>query len=101
MTQRSIDIRLMDRQYKVNCPADQEAALQAAASRLNEKVKQITGGTRLSHPEQIAVMAALNLCHEAAQQQAEQQQRIAELEEQIKLLQATLEQVMSEQRPGR
>lgn len=101
MTQRSIDIRLMDRQYKVNCPVDQEAALQAAAARLNDKVQQITGGTRLSNPEQIAVMAALNLCHESAQQYAEQQQRIAELEQKITLLQATLEQVMSEQRPGR
>lgn len=101
MTQRSIDIRLMDRQYKVNCPVDQEAALQAAAARLNDKVQQITGGTRLSNPEQIAVMAALNLCHESAQHHAEQQQRIAELEQKIILLQATLEQVMSEQRPGR
>lgn len=101
LTPRTMDIKLMDRQYKVNCPAGQEAALQRAADRLNEKLEQIRSATRLSHPEQIAVMAALNLCHEATQYADAQDEKVRDLEEKIKLLQDTLEQVMAEQRPGR
>lgn|SRR5690554_257768 len=101
MSQRTMDIRLMERNYKVNCPAGQEVALQQAADRLNSKLETIRTATKLSNPEQIAVMAALNFCHEFAQQEKVQQQRIADLEEKLKLLQETLEQVMAEQRPGR
>lgn len=98
---KSMDIRLMDRNYKVNCPPGQEIALQQAADRLNTKLETIRSMTTLSNPEQIAVMAALNLCHEFAQQEKQQQQRIADLEEKLQLLQATLEQAMADQRPGR
>ena len=98
---KMMDITLMQRQYKVNCPVGQEVALQQAADKLNAKLEQIRVATKLSHPEQIAVMAALNLCHESNQHSAAQEQRIAELEDKLKLLQDTLEQVMGEQRPGR
>ncbi|RZQ55382.1 cell division protein ZapA [Pseudidiomarina tainanensis] len=101
MSQRAMDIRLMERHYKVNCPPGQEVALQQAADRLNNKLETIRTNTKLSNPEQIAVMAGLNLCHEFAQDEKRQQQRIADLEEKLKLLQETLEQVMAEQRPGR
>lgn len=101
MSQRTMDINLMERHYKVNCPEGQEVALQQAADKLNQKLEHITKATRLTHPEQIAVMAALNLCHESAQLELSQRKRIQELEEKIKLLQETLEQVTAEQRPGR
>lgn len=101
MTQRAMDIRLMERHYKVNCPAGQEVALQHAADRLNAKLETIRNNTKLSNPEQIAVMAGLNLCHEFAQHEQRLQQHIADLEEKLKILQETLEQVMAEQRPRR
>lgn len=101
MSQSTMDIKLMERHYKVNCPDGQEVALQQAADKLNSKLEQIRGATKLTHPEQIAVMAALNLCHESRQLEVKQEARIAELEEKIKLLQETLEQVMADQRPGR
>ncbi|RUO75694.1 cell division protein ZapA [Pseudidiomarina taiwanensis] len=98
---KMMEINLMQRQYKVSCPAGQEVALQQAADRLNGKLEQIRTATKLTHPEQIAVMAALNLCHESHQQALQQQQRIAELEDKLTLLQETLEQVTAEQRPSR
>ena len=101
MSQRTMDIKLMDRHYKVNCPQGQEVALQQAADKLNQRLEQIKQATKLSHPEQIAVMAALNLSHESALLEQQQQARLRELEEKIKLLQETLEQVTTEQRPGR
>ncbi|MEX1220921.1 cell division protein ZapA [Pseudidiomarina planktonica] len=101
MSARAMDITLMERSYRVSCPAGQEVALQQAADKLNERLQQTKTVTKLTNPEQIAVMTSLNLCHEWMQQESEQTKRIKALEEKISLLQETLEQVMAEQRPGR
>ena len=46
-------------------------------------------------------MTALNLCHEWMNDRKEQAAKTAKLEEKIQLLQATIEQAMSEQRAQR
>ncbi|HAD49282.1 MAG: cell division protein ZapA [Idiomarina sp.] len=101
MAGRTMDITLLDRNYKVNCPAGQESALQQAADALDERLRDTKERTSLTNVEQIAVMTALNLCHEWIQDQNDQAARTAKLEEKIQLLQATIEQAMSEQRSQR
>ena len=64
MTSRTMDITLLDRSYRVNCPVGQESALQEAADALNERLNDTKERTNLHNVEQIAVMTALNLCHE-------------------------------------
>lgn len=101
MTAKTMDIKLLERNYKVACPVGQESALQQAADALNQKLLDTKERTQLTNVEQIAVMTALNLCHEWIQDQNEQAARTAKLEEKIQLLQATIEQAMSEQRSQR
>jgi len=101
MSARAMDITLMERSYRISCPAGQEVALQQAADKLNQKLAETKTQTKLTNPEQIAVMTSLNLCHEWMQQESEQNKRIQVLEEKISLLQETLEQVMADQRPSR
>lgn len=40
MSARAMDITLMERSYRVSCPAGQEVALQQAADKLNERLKE-------------------------------------------------------------
>ncbi len=101
MTAKTMDIKLLERNYKVACPVGQESALQQAADALNERLEETKERTQLTNVEQIAVMTALNLCHEWIQDQNEQSAKTAKLEEKIQLLQATIEQAMSEQRSQR
>ncbi|EKE87634.1 cell division protein ZapA [Idiomarina xiamenensis] len=101
MTGRTMDIHLLDRNYRVSCPDGQESALQRAADNLNQRLEETRQRTKLTNMEQLAVMTALNLCHEWMQDQAEQAERHAALEEKIELLQATIEQAISEQRHDR
>lgn len=101
MTAKTMDIKLLERNYKVACPIGQESALQQAADALNERLEETKERTQLTNVEQIAVMTALNLCHEWVQDQNEQSAKTAKLEEKIQLLQATIEQAMSEQRSQR
>ena len=101
MAAKTMDIKLLERNYKVACPVGQESALQQAADTLNERLMETKERTQLTNVEQIAVMTALNLCHEWMQDQNEQSAKTAKLEEKIQLLQATIEQAMSEQRSQR
>ncbi|HAS15149.1 MULTISPECIES: cell division protein ZapA [Idiomarina] len=101
MAAKTMDIKLLERNYKVACPVGQESALQQAADTLNERLMETKERTQLTNVEQIAVMTALNLCHEWIQDQNEQSAKTAKLEEKIQLLQATIEQAMSEQRSQR
>lgn len=101
MAAKTMDIKLLERNYKVACPVGQESALQQAADALNQRLEETKERTQLTNVEQIAVMTALNLCHEWIQDQNEQSAKTAKLEEKIQLLQATIEQAMSEQRSQR
>lgn len=96
MSGQAMDIKLLDRNYRVMCPDGQESALREAARQLDERLTDTRTTTKLSNMEQIAVMTALNLCHEWIQASQEQAKHTAALEDKIRLLQATIEKAMGE-----
>lgn len=98
MSGQAMDIKLLDRSYRVMCPDGQESALREAARQLDERLAETKTATKLTNVEQIAVMAALNLCHEWIQSRQEQAEYTATLEDKIRLLQATIEKAMGEKR---
>ncbi|WP_232507013.1 cell division protein ZapA [Idiomarina piscisalsi] len=65
MAAKTMDIKLLERNYKVACPVGQESALQQAADALNRRLEETKERTQLTNVEQIAVMTALNLCHDS------------------------------------
>jgi cell division protein ZapA len=60
----SINIRILDKDYRVACPEDEQASLRASAEFLNGKLKEIRDRGSIIGTERIAIMAALNLAHE-------------------------------------
>ncbi|MDD7805814.1 MAG: cell division protein ZapA [Endozoicomonas sp. (ex Botrylloides leachii)] len=63
-TASAVVVKLLDKEYRVNCCAKERAALIDAAHYLNEKMKDIRTGGKVIGLERIAVMAALNISHE-------------------------------------
>lgn len=63
-----IAVRILDREYLVACPPDEREGLQAAASLLDGRMREIRSGNRMAGIDRIAVLAALNLAHELIQQ---------------------------------
>ncbi len=59
-----VNIRILDKEYQVACPADERAALQDSAEMLNAKMREIRDSGRVVGLERIAVMAALNMANE-------------------------------------
>lgn len=57
-------IQLLEHEYRITCPPEARESLLAAADYLNSKMLEIRNTSRLSSMERIAIMAALNICHE-------------------------------------
>ncbi|MAW23166.1 MAG: cell division protein ZapA [Cellvibrionales bacterium TMED47] len=67
MSNVSLKIYILDKEYQVNCPLEEREALERSAQLLNEKMEEIRGGSQIIGLERIAVMAALNLAHDLIQ----------------------------------
>jgi cell division protein ZapA len=64
MSSLSLKIRILDKEYQVNCQPHEREALERSAKLLNEKMEEIRRGSHIIGLERIAVMAALNLAHD-------------------------------------
>jgi cell division protein ZapA len=64
VSNNSVDIKVLDKEYRVACPPEEQDALRASAEFLNGKLDEIRSKGSIIGTERIAVMAALNLAHE-------------------------------------
>jgi cell division protein ZapA len=62
--QDSLSITILDKEYRVACPPEEQDSLQSSANELNRKLSEIKRKGAVIGTERIAIMAALNLCHE-------------------------------------
>jgi cell division protein ZapA len=62
--QDSLTIKVLEKEYRVACPAEEKDSLSASATILNEKLMQIKSKGSVISTERIAVMAALNMSNE-------------------------------------
>jgi len=95
MTQRTVEINVLDRKLKVACPIGQESALLGAAAELSERLTKANNSKSIATPEQALLMTALNLANDllATKQQLKAEQE--ENKQKITLLQSTIEQALS------
>ncbi len=60
----SLKIRILDKDYQVNCKPEESDALEMSAQILSDKMEEIRESSNIIGIERIAVMAALNLTHD-------------------------------------
>jgi cell division protein ZapA len=60
----TISVEILDKEYQVACPPDQERELVAAAYHLDQQMRDIRATGKVIGLERVAIMAALNLSHE-------------------------------------
>jgi cell division protein ZapA len=59
-----VNLRILDRDYVIACPADECENLMASAEYLTKKMQEVRESGKVVSTERIAVMAALNIVHE-------------------------------------
>ncbi|MFD1215979.1 MULTISPECIES: cell division protein ZapA [Microbulbifer] len=67
----TVNVTILDKEYRVACSEEEQAGLQASAKLLNDRMARIRNGGTVIGAERIAVMAALNIAHELIQAKAE------------------------------
>lgn len=59
-----VTIRILEKEYQVACPTEEEPDLVAAAELLNKKMRDIRDSGKVVGLDRVAVMAALNLAND-------------------------------------
>jgi cell division protein ZapA len=63
----TVTVKILDKDYQVACPEEQEAALAVSAKYLDKQMRSIRDSGKVIGLERIAVMAALNISYELLQ----------------------------------
>ena len=97
MSAQPVDIQIFGRSLRVNCPPEQQDALNMAAEDLNQRLQDLKVRTRVTNTEQLVFIAALNISYELTQEKTKTRDYAASMEQRIKMLQQTIEQALLEQ----
>lgn len=95
MSQRTVEINIIDRKLKVACPIGQESALLSAAAELTQRLTKVNNCKSISSPDQALLMTALNLTNELLVSQQKLKSEQQENKKRIALLQSTIEQAIA------
>lgn len=63
----TVSVNILDREYQVACPEEQQGELLVSAKYLDKQMRSIRDSGKVIGMERIAVMAALNISHELLQ----------------------------------
>ena len=63
----SVQIRILDKEYHINCPPSDQEALMKSARYLDESMRKVKERGNIHGSEKVAVMAALNITYELLQ----------------------------------
>lgn len=64
MSNQAVEVEILGKLTRVNCPAGQEESLRNAAQQLDERLKDMTSKTKITNEVQLLTFVALNVCHE-------------------------------------
>lgn len=59
-----VNIKILEKEYQVSCPANERADLLDSAEMLNDKMREIRDSGKVVGLDRIAVMAALNIAND-------------------------------------
>ncbi len=85
-----VTVRILEREYRVMCAPEQRRDLMESALLLDQQMREIRDGGRISSMDKIAVMSALNLAEEVIQLRQALQAREA-MDARLRKMAASLE----------
>ncbi len=69
MSNQAVEVEILGKLTRVNCPPGQEAALKNAALELDRRLKSMSEKTQVLNTEKLLTIAALNACYELQESQ--------------------------------
>lgn len=90
-----VKVTILDKEYLVGCPEDEREGLIRAATFLNRRMKEIRDSGKVVGADRIAVMAALNICHELLQLESRHDGVLALVEDRVRSMDQRLAAAMN------
>ncbi|WP_264403807.1 cell division protein ZapA [Vibrio owensii] len=100
MSNQAIDVEILGKMTRVNCPAGQEESLITAAKDLDRRLKEMSERTKVTNEIQLLTFAALNICYELHTKSYESNGQQQEITERMEKLAASLESALSKVTQG-
>ncbi|MGA8205396.1 MAG: cell division protein ZapA [Woeseiaceae bacterium] len=93
-----VSVRILDKEYRVSCPASERTDLLDSAEVLNAKMREIRDSGHVVGLDRIAVIAALNMANELLHAQARGRLVDTDFSNRLKLISERVENVLGESR---
>lgn len=99
-----MEVAILGKVVRVNCPEGQEDALNSAADDLNQRLNRMTERTKVQNKvhnvEQLLAIAALNACYELQTINQDKQEKVAEIEQRVQKINQALDIALQGKRPA-
>ena len=93
----TLDVTILDREFRIACPKDEQAELMESVAYLDKKMREIRDLGKVVTVERIAIMAALNIAHELLTTRLGSGLDVGDLKRRMNSMQATIDAVLAEQ----
>ncbi len=94
---KTLDVTILDREFRVACPEDERAELLEAVSYLDKRMREVRDTGKVATVERIAIMAALNITHDFLTTRLGSGFDMGEFKRRINLMQATIDSALAKQ----
>ncbi|MBI5918815.1 MAG: cell division protein ZapA [Nitrosomonadales bacterium] len=94
---KTLDVSILDREFRVACPEDEAAALLEAVAYVDKKMREISAAGKIASIERIAIMAALNISHELLKTRLGGGFDLSEFKRRMKSMEASIDASLADQ----
>jgi cell division protein ZapA len=95
MSVETVEVQIFDKTYRINSPAGEQASLKQAADYLDKKMREIRAASKNMESERVAVLAALNICHELFTSKAKPSEDPSRIAQALQLLIGKIDRVIA------
>jgi cell division protein ZapA len=93
----TLDVTILDREFRVACPNEERAELLDAVAYLDKNMREIRDAGKITSVERIAIMAALNIAHELLTIRLGNGFDMSEFKRRMESMQAAIDTVLADQ----
>ncbi len=94
---KTLDVTILDREFRVACPEEERAELLEAVSYLDKRMREVRDTGKVATVERIAIMAALNITHDFLTTRLGSGFDMGEFKRRMNSMQATIAAALAEQ----
>lgn len=93
----TLDVTILDREFRVACPEEERAELLDAVAYLDKHMREIRDAGKITSIERIAIMAALNIAHELLTTRLGSGFDMADFKRKMQNMEAAIDTVLADQ----